>query len=207
MTVAQAYGLPGFVRMPPEITQIIRDHSQSSLFWRLTAALDLAARFDDTPMSRLSSIPVRQVAEWERGCAPVQSHALTHLPIIRLTVDARGIRKLERLPAGEPRYMSRKSDNAVFIIEDEGRFDGVAALFKVTRPWLVRGRLSQFADPENRMARPGSNFPRRIPVFTPGIHPTPLSCYRRRMTHRLPKPAGMALSVNQLALALSTCPR
>lgn len=130
-TVAKRYGLPELLRMPPEIRQLVRDYSQSSLFWRLIAALDLATQFDAIPLSNFSSIPLRQVAEWERGCVPIQSEALDHLPIVRLTIDSRGIRKLERQPAGEPRYSSRRFDNMVFVIEDEGCFDGVVALFKV----------------------------------------------------------------------------
>lgn len=136
--VAERYGLPELLRMPPEIRQMVRDYSQSSLFWRLTAALDLAAKFNAAPPSSFSSIPVRHVAEWQRGHAPTQCQDLTHLPIVRLTIDSRGIRKLERLPAGEPRYSSRRFDSMVFIIEDEGRFDGVATLFKVTTTSLSR---------------------------------------------------------------------
>lgn len=129
--VAKGYGLPELLGMPPGIKQMVRDYSQSSLFWRLVVALDLAAQFNAVPSSNFSSIPVRQEAEWERGCIPIQSQALDHLPIVRLTIDSRGIRKLERLPAGEPQYSSRRFDNLIFIIEDQGRFDGITALFKV----------------------------------------------------------------------------
>ncbi|KAI1822656.1 hypothetical protein F4861DRAFT_381574 [Xylaria intraflava] len=129
MIVAKRYGLPELLKMPPEIRQMVRNYSQSSLFWRFTAALDLAARFDAAPTSRFSSIPVRRIAEWERGCVPTQTKALISLPIIRLTIDSRGIRKFERLPAGEP-YSSRSYDRTIYIIEDESRFDGVSALFK-----------------------------------------------------------------------------
>ena len=111
---------------------MVRDYSLSSLFWRLTAALDLAAEFDAVPSTSFSSIPVRQVSEWERGRVPIQSQALDHLPIVRLAIDSRGITKLERLPAGEPQHLGRRFDNMVFIIEAKGRFDGVSVLFKVT---------------------------------------------------------------------------
>ncbi|KAK7428376.1 hypothetical protein QQZ08_005133 [Neonectria magnoliae] len=106
---------------------MVRDYSQSNLFWRLATALDLAAQFGAVPSSSFSSIPVCQVAEWERGCVPIQSQALAHLPIVRLTIDSRGIRKLERLPAGEPKHSSTRFDDMVFIIENESRFDGVTA--------------------------------------------------------------------------------
>lgn len=133
--VANRYGLPELPKMPPEIRQMIQDYSQPSLFWRLVAALDLAAHFDAVPSSKsFSSVPVRQIAGWARGGAPiVQSQALDHLPIVSLTIDSRGIRKLERLPAGEPQYSSKRFDSIVFIIEDEGRFDGAAASFQVSQ--------------------------------------------------------------------------
>lgn len=134
--VANIYGLSELPRMPPEIGQMVRDGSQFSLFWRLTAALELAAHFDTVPTSSFSSIPVRQIAGWKRGCDPIQSQALAHLPLVRLTIDSRGIRQLERLPACEPRHSSRRVDNMVFIVEDEGCFDNVAAIFKVTTSLL-----------------------------------------------------------------------
>lgn len=135
--------LPELLGMPPEIKQMVQGYSQSSLFWRLTAALDLAMRFNAMPPSNFSSVPVRQVAEWERGCVPTQSQALGHVPVVRLTIDSRGIRKLERLPAGEPQYSSRRSNNLIFIIEDEGCFDGVTALFKVPRLFHILAFVHQ----------------------------------------------------------------
>lgn len=53
---------------------------------------------------------------------------LDYLPIVRLTIDSYGIRRQKRLLAGEPRYLSRRFDNVVFIIENEGRFDSVSAV-------------------------------------------------------------------------------
>lgn len=129
--VSKGYGLSGLLRMPQEITRMVRDYSQSSLFWQLTAALDLATRFGTTPSSDLLSIPVRHVAEWERDGVLIQSQAVKNLPIIRLTIDCRGIKKVKRLPADEPRYSRRRFDNFVFIIEDEACFNGVSVLFKV----------------------------------------------------------------------------
>ncbi|MBE3041144.1 hypothetical protein IMZ48_00865 [Candidatus Bathyarchaeota archaeon] len=140
-TVAKEYGLPQLPGLPVEIRQIIRSHSESALFWRLTAALDLAAQFHATPTSDHTSVPLRDVTGWERGCLPSLSKDSHHLRIIRITIDSCGIKKLERLPAGEPRYSNRRFDTKVFVIMDEGHFDGVTALFKVLTTHIHFGHV------------------------------------------------------------------
>ena len=141
-TVANEYGLSQLLGMPPEIRQIIRSHSEPALFWRLTAALDLAAQLHATPTSDLTSVPLRDVSGWERGCLPSLSKDSHPLQIIRITIDSRGIKKLERLPAGEPRYSNRRFDTMAFVIMDQGCFDGVIALFKVLATLIHSGHVN-----------------------------------------------------------------
>lgn len=136
-TVAQKYDLLKLSRMPLEIRGMVRDYSGSALFWRLVAALDLAAQFEALPTKDFDYIPLCNVAGWERGRLPTQSTDLHHLPIIRLTIDSQGIRKLERLSASELRYSSRRFDNMVFVVKDEGCFKGVMMLFKVRSPYYM----------------------------------------------------------------------
>ena len=130
--VAEKHGLPELSRMPPEIQRMVRDYSTPALFWRLTAALDLAARFENGPASDMVSLSLRDVAGWERGSDPARSEDLLRLlPITRLTIDSWGLRKLERLQY-KPRFSNRRFDNMVFIVAGEECFDGVVAIFKVT---------------------------------------------------------------------------
>ena len=130
--VAEKHGLPELAGMPPEIQRMVRDYSTPALFWRLTAALDLAARFENGPAGDLASLPLRDVGRWERGSDPARFEDLLHrLPIIRLTIDSRVLGKLERLQ-DKPRFSNRRFDNMVFIVAGEECFDGIVALFKVT---------------------------------------------------------------------------
>ena len=179
--VAEKHGLPELAGMPPEIQRMVRDYSASALFWRLTAALDLAARFESGPTVDLVSLPLRDVVSWERGSDPARSEDLLHhLPIIRLTIDSRGLRKLERLQ-DKPRFSHRRFDNMVFIVAGEECFDGIVALFKVTRssyhPAPSPSRAILANDEEDGQAR--LELPEGHPGFQiwdlPNPPPQPLS--------------------------------
>ena len=152
--VAERYGLAGLGRMPPEIIQLIQDDSASALFWRLIAPLDLASRFKALPVDYFVSLPLHELAGWERGSLPLESKDLGHLPIVRLTIDSRGIRKVERLPAGEPKFSSERFDNTAFIIRDVTDFKGVVALFKVCHPSLVPLHFDRTNTREGRSSTP-----------------------------------------------------
>ncbi|SPO07084.1 uncharacterized protein DNG_09778 [Cephalotrichum gorgonifer] len=107
--VAAKCGLPELSRMPPEIIHMVRGYSESALFWRLVAALDLAVQFKTGPPGSLHSVALFQVAGWKRGCGspPTSSDDLDGHRVIRLTIDSRGIKEIERLPASEPHYSSQ----------------------------------------------------------------------------------------------------
>lgn len=132
-TVAEKYGLPQMSRVPQDIVCKVRDYSRSALFWRFTAALDLAARLHAMPTSIAVSIPLCEVTGWERGGLVTQSKDSDRLPVIRLTIDSRGIRTVERLPAGQPEHTRGRFDNMVFVIKDESCFANIIARFQVRK--------------------------------------------------------------------------
>ena len=118
--------------MPQEIARVIRNYSASSLFWRFTSALDLAALLRAIPPNDFISVPLCEVTEWEPDSgAPTISTDSDRLNSIRLTIDSRGISRVERLPTHYPQHTSRRFDNMVFVILDKSCLDGVVALFKV----------------------------------------------------------------------------
>lgn len=125
-------------RLSPEIVQMIRAQSADSLLWRYSVVLDRARYVAShvLPEGPLS-VPLTEIAAWERGGAsPLDASAATsaaHLPIIRLTIDARGLRSIERLPS-KPTSRSWRSFNLAFVVVDESEVRGVAVLFKVTSP-------------------------------------------------------------------------
>ena len=97
-----------------------------------------------TPTKEPYSIPLFDISSWERGGLP-RIEAPLHGPIIRLTIDSRGIEIVERLtqrpfPGRSGRYGQYDrygqygrfgpSDTLAFILLEE-RFIGITALFTV----------------------------------------------------------------------------
>jgi hypothetical protein len=110
-----------------------RDH----LFWRYVFACDLALRLCRAQSQALSIIPLDGVVSWVRGAAPelALDGSLGRLPpIIRLTLDHDGLKKLERLPE-RPWFRPRQFDDQVFIVGEEDSFGWTtSAKFKVVAP-------------------------------------------------------------------------
>lgn len=133
---ARALGLRAFAeRLPVEIASMVYEYSESATFWRLASALDLAAQFSAAGERGITTHALRRVASWERGQAPVLSREQHQFPIIRLTIDALGIKSVERLPGDEPPLSKARSDNLAFVIEHQADIGPghVVVLFKVGR--------------------------------------------------------------------------
>jgi len=95
--------LPLLINLPLEILDKIRDFSPDAILWRHVAVLRLIEQISGTKTEALT-VPINQISSWERGIHPVQiinrpsneDQISDPLKIIRLTLDSRGIRKLER---------------------------------------------------------------------------------------------------------------
>ena len=126
-------GLPGLTTLPLELLEIIQSLSKPHYIWRYVVALDLATRLSAEPSRPLQSFPLATVASWERGCAPVcgEEQGDASRPMIRLTIDCEGLRKIERLP-GRPSYDPRRFDDLAFVVEEQRYFAAAVAHFKVT---------------------------------------------------------------------------
>lgn len=136
-TVSERYTLLRISRLPSELIYMVREYSKSARFWGFVAVLDLAMKFNAVEPTRLVSVPLGRVAAWDRGALPSLSDGqLVGLPVTRLTIDSRGVKLVERLPAGRDRYGCKKFDNMVFIITDDVEIDGVMVLFKVINVML-----------------------------------------------------------------------
>lgn len=133
-TVAKKLGLPFLEMFPVEIACIVCEYSEAAPFWRLASALDLAGEFSATEVAgNTTSHALRRVASWERGREPVLCREQRRLPIIRLTIDTFGIKRIERLPDDEPPYSRTRFDELAFVIEHQADIGPgrVAVLFKV----------------------------------------------------------------------------
>lgn len=126
--VAERYGFSQTTRLAAQIIRMVWGYSENDLFWRLVSALGMTMYFEAVPMGDFTFIPLHCVAPWERGSLPTRPEDLCNLPVVRLTFNSRGIRELERLPAGEPQYSSRRFDDMAFTITDESCFEGVTVL-------------------------------------------------------------------------------
>ena len=123
-TVARKFGLPGLARkLPAEIVLMIHGYSEPAALWRLGAALDLAAELNSTtPTTTVDGVvshSLRRVVSWQRGSVPMLAREQRPLPIIRLTIDAHGIKSIERLPDEEPPPSRARFDHLAFIIEHQ----------------------------------------------------------------------------------------
>ena len=110
---------------------MVQGHSPSALFWRVASTLDLATRLSATPVGDLISVTMCEIDGWERGCQPVSCKDGKRLPIIRMTIDSLGIKKVERLSKDQLQYSPKRFDNMVFVNEHETSFTGVIAQFQV----------------------------------------------------------------------------
>lgn len=54
------------------------------------------------------------------------------MPIVSLTFDSCGTKRLERLPSDELRYAGRGLDNTAFVVRKGRYFEGITVLFKIT---------------------------------------------------------------------------
>ena len=132
---SRVYGIPCLRLLPPELIEMIRDYSESATFWRHISALSFGIELSTTPAQTASpslatSIPLCDILAWTRGQEPTLVQPPDRSPVIRLTIDYRGIRQVERLPR-KSQYQQFRSDNMAFAIEDEDQLKDIIVQFKV----------------------------------------------------------------------------
>ncbi|VUC22541.1 unnamed protein product [Clonostachys rosea] len=129
---ADKIGLSAWRLLPPELTQLIHDSSESAPFWLWLSALsfirDLSGE-DSSDGSSYISVPLANVLAWTRGSAPIITAEEEGPPIVRLTSDCRGLKRVERLDS-MPSYRDWRSDTMEFAIQDLGLVKNVTAEFK-----------------------------------------------------------------------------
>lgn len=83
----------------PEIAQLIQSHSKSHDLWRYCSVLKLVRDLELAEPLETATYPLPKVLSWSRGELPVlvQDGDLAG-PFIQLTIDARGIKSIERIP-------------------------------------------------------------------------------------------------------------
>ncbi|KAK3376502.1 hypothetical protein B0T24DRAFT_618842 [Lasiosphaeria ovina] len=144
-TMASICNLGELTRLPLELVEMIQQHCPHLLFWRAVSTLALAAHLSATPAEPATSMPVSNVASWERrgalrlccpddviidtaGSSEAVSPLILSQAVIRFTIDAKGICKLERLPE-RPSYSRERTNRLAFIVEEVSALEGFTACF------------------------------------------------------------------------------
>ena len=139
---ARVYGIPGLKLLPPELIEMVRGHSESGTFWRYISAMSFGRELSKTPIgtaasSLATSIPLGDILGWTRGREPTLVQSPDRSLVVRLTIDYRGIRQVERLPRRPP-YQQFRSDSMAFAIQDEDQLRDIIVQFKVR---LLSGKV------------------------------------------------------------------
>lgn len=120
--------------LPTEVTEIIRGYSsEHDLFWRYSSARSLADELSYTVTTTVEFVPLCELLSWERGGLPVLTTASDCMPVVRLTIDSRGVKRAESLPKDTAEDHHR-SDNMRFVVQDRSQLQGILATFKVRLP-------------------------------------------------------------------------
>ena len=120
---AEGCGIPGLRRLPPELIYMVYELSEKATFWRYVAIVSLGRELEAAPPAS-RTLPLRSVSAWTRGAEPSQSSQQSpdHPPILRLTIDRRGLAQIERL-SERPPYRRGRSDSMAYVVLTEGEDD------------------------------------------------------------------------------------
>ncbi|KAL6410051.1 hypothetical protein AUP68_06460 [Ilyonectria robusta] len=126
------YPLMKMKSLPLEVIQIIHEFSAASPLWRLTAASALPHRLPAASSDQLLTIHLSTLLSWDRGCQPVIADVgdtTSRLPVIRMTIDAWGIKKVEQLPE-QPRFTTWRTNTYIYVVLPRTHLRGIIARFK-----------------------------------------------------------------------------
>lgn len=127
---AEIFDLAPLVPLPQELWGMIQEYSENHSFWRFVSVFDFVNRLRMTPAEPATSVALDKIVRWKRGSPPELSAGLGGRQFIRLTIDSVGISEVERLPARSYKP-EQPLHNLAFVTENEDRFNGVSAQFKV----------------------------------------------------------------------------
>ncbi|KAK6715535.1 hypothetical protein SNK04_006484 [Fusarium graminearum] len=138
---AETYGVGLLGRLPAELIQMIHKYSENEKFWRCISALRLARELSESQQDD-TMLPLCNIVTWTRGeSAVVCSEECS--PYIRLILDRRGIRKIERFQERLP-YEPARSNREAFVFACESEFRDVVVtlefnVLQLQLPSHIRG--------------------------------------------------------------------
>ncbi|RFU77896.1 hypothetical protein TARUN_4294 [Trichoderma arundinaceum] len=163
---ARACDLPKLMSMPPEIKCMIWQDAfdQPSQIARYQSVLSLAADSCDQDFDQQSSVSIRNVASWERGGRPVVEKEDAS-PFIRITIDNRGVKCIERLKQ-RPAFLHQRSDTELYIVETQETLADIMVQFQSGLACLNLGESEVELRPWDIPAPPPMES---LPLIVPSI--------------------------------------
>ncbi len=128
--VAGKYGIPELEKTPVEVLYMVRQLSADTLLWRYMSVLEFAKQLSAAQIEGTVELLLSRLAFWERGSKPLLMGSGSLPNILRLGIDQKGIKRVERLDK-YPGTIAAASDCFAFIIEEDENLRGVIAQFKV----------------------------------------------------------------------------
>lgn len=124
--------------LPQEAVGLVRGYSEESELWRLVAAVDVAGRLSRTGQGGPGVVmPLKEAEDWERGMLmPKEDGEFSKGSVARVTMDAQGVRAVERLAKLESQSRCHGVEKLRFLFFDEDSIEGVMAEFQVS--WLIQ---------------------------------------------------------------------
>ncbi|KAM0811875.1 putative Heterokaryon incompatibility domain-containing protein [Seiridium cardinale] len=137
---AESLGIYRLRLLPLELLRMIQGYSEFAIFWRYISIVSFARQFSVAPATTdlsapIRSIPLGDISVWTRGEEPKLLQSPDHLPFVRLTLDCRGIRQIERLPR-QPPYQPACSSDLAFIVEKMSDVEDVTIQLKYNISYL-----------------------------------------------------------------------
>ncbi|KAJ4003793.1 hypothetical protein NW752_011916 [Fusarium irregulare] len=124
---AEVYGIPMLGELPAELIHSIHRYSKHATFWHCIAALSLTREISQLQPGinpPITDVPLREVLAWTRGNSFVELFKECP-PYALLTLDSRGICKIDKLQERPP-YQPRRSDKQAFVVLHQDEFQDVA---------------------------------------------------------------------------------
>ncbi|KAJ3499597.1 hypothetical protein NLG97_g224 [Lecanicillium saksenae] len=124
-------GMPRLLSLPVEIKDQIWGYARPCCVERYGAVLDLVEDLSNASQGSQgpATAPLCHVYSWRRGSQPILQQDISE-SVIRMTVDARGLLRIERLRE-MPRQASFHAKGLFYIVEGADRLSGATAQFKL----------------------------------------------------------------------------
>lgn len=111
---------------------MIQQYSADSPIWRYFKAIDHSLRLSPAHEYLPQDIPLSEVVAWKRPDVPevIEEGGIQELPLVRLTIDAKGVSEIERF-SERPRFETGRTNALAFTFVDQESAEDILARFNV----------------------------------------------------------------------------